>query len=51
MAVIKLLNLALRFVLELCALAALAYWGYQAGKGPISKIGLGASIPLLAALI
>ncbi|EIJ78183.1 hypothetical protein PB1_11504 [Bacillus methanolicus PB1] len=51
MAVIKLLNLALRFVLELCALAALAYWGYQAGKSPILKIGLGAGTPLLAALI
>ncbi|AIE60102.1 YrdB family protein [Bacillus methanolicus] len=51
MFVIKSLNLALRFVLELCALAALTYWGYRAGTGSITKIGLGAGIPLFTAII
>lgn len=40
-------NLALRFLLELCALAALAYWGAQTGRGPVVKIGLGIGAPLL----
>lgn len=44
-------NLALRFLLELCALAALGYWGFQTGKGPIVKFGLGIGAPLLAAVV
>jgi hypothetical protein len=48
---IKLANLAARFLLELCALAALAYWGYQAGQSTIMKIGLAAGAPLLAAVV
>jgi hypothetical protein len=32
MRLFKSVNLALRFLLELCALAALAYWGFQTGK-------------------
>jgi hypothetical protein len=48
---IKSANLALRFVLELCALAALGYWGCRTGQGLIRKIGLGVGAPLLAALI
>jgi hypothetical protein len=48
---IKSANLALRFLLELCALAALAYWGFQTGRGLIAKIGLGIGAPLLAAVI
>jgi quinol-cytochrome oxidoreductase complex cytochrome b subunit len=51
MVMIKLANLALRFILELCALAGLGYWGFQTGKGLIAKIGLGIGAPLLAALI
>jgi hypothetical protein len=51
MAGLKLLNLVLRFLLELCVLAALSYWGYQFGKGRISKFVLGAGIPLLTAFI
>ena len=29
--VIKAANLALRFLLELCALGALGYWGFKTG--------------------
>ena len=43
-------NLALRFLLELCALAALGYWGFQIGKEYIMKIVLCVGIPLLAAV-
>jgi hypothetical protein len=44
-------NLALRFLLELCALVALGYWGMQTGSGTITKIGLGIGAPLLAAVV
>ena len=48
---IKLANLAARFLLELCALAALGYWGFQARQSPIAKIGLAVGAPLLAAVV
>ena len=41
-------NLALRFLLELAALGALAYWGSRTGSVPITKLGLGIGTPLLA---
>src|SRR5689334_23481657 len=44
-------NLGLRFLLELCMLAALGYWGFQAGDGPVLKIVLGLGAPLLAAVV
>jgi hypothetical protein len=44
------LNLVFRFLLELGALAALAYWGYQSGDGLIMQIGMGIGAPLLVAL-
>ena len=31
MEVIKAVNVALRFLLELCVLAALGYWGFKSG--------------------
>ena len=46
---IKLINLAMHFLLELCALAALIYWGFQVGEG-LMKIVLGVLLPLLAAV-
>jgi hypothetical protein len=51
METIKLANLALRFLLELCALAALAYWGFKTGESAVAKIGLGIGAPLLAAVL
>jgi hypothetical protein len=32
-------NLLVRFLLELCALASLGYWGFQTGTGPLAKFG------------
>ena len=43
------LNLALRFLLELCALAALSYWGFVTGEGWSMQFLLGLGAPLLAA--
>ena len=51
LSVIKSINLAFRFVRELCALAALGYWGFTTGRGPAARIGLGIGAPLLAAAV
>lgn len=51
MATIQALNLALRFLLELCMLAALGYWGWHTGGTPTARIALGLGAPLLAAAI
>ncbi len=44
-------NLTLAFLLELCALGALGYWGVRVGGGPLAKIALGIGAPLLAAVL
>lgn len=49
--VLQAANLAVRFLSELCVLAALGYWGFHTGKGQIVKLGLGIGVPLLAALV
>ena len=51
MSIILTANLLLRFLLELCAIASLGYWGFHTGKGTFVKIGLGIGAPLLAVLI
>jgi hypothetical protein len=48
---IKVANLGLAFLLELCALAAFAFWGYQTGQGIPMKIGLAIGAPLLVAVL
>jgi hypothetical protein len=48
---IKGTNLLLRFLLELCALGALGYWGFKTGSGTLSKVALGLGAPLVAALL
>jgi len=48
---IKGANLALRFLLELCALGALGYWGFETGGGTVAKITLGIGAPLVAAVV
>jgi Protein of unknown function (DUF2568) len=48
---IKTANVVLRFLLELCILAALGYWGFQTGQGLLAKIGLGIGVPILAAVV
>ena len=44
-------NLALAFLLELCALGALGYWGVRTGDGPLAKATLGLGAPLCAAVL
>jgi hypothetical protein len=44
-------NLVLRFVLELAALAALAYWGFHTGHTAIADVVLGLGAPLVAAVV
>jgi hypothetical protein len=46
----KLANLAVRFLLELCALAAMGYWGYRTGNGHVMKIIMCVGAPLIAAV-
>ena len=48
---IKTANVVLRFLLELCILAALGYWGFQTGQSLLAKIGLGIGVPILAAVV
>ncbi len=51
MALLKLINLALAFLLELCMLAALGYWGFSTHQSWLSQFGLGLGAPILAAVI
>jgi hypothetical protein len=44
-------NLGLRFLIELAALAALGYWGSQAGRGTTPHVLFAISAPLGAAVI
>ena len=48
---LKGLLLAIRFGLELAALAALGYWGIETGDGAVTKIVLGLGAPLVAAVL
>lgn len=41
MQVFKAANLALSFILELCALFVFGYWGYTLGQSALGKIALG----------
>jgi hypothetical protein len=48
---IKYANLGLAFLLELCVLAALAFWGIHTGESTLAKIALGVGTPLVAAIL
>ena len=48
---VKSLNLGARFLLELGALAALAYWGWHTGNTTLTQLLLAVVTPLLAAII
>lgn len=50
MAILKMLNLAIRFLLELCMLAAVGYWGFRTQSG-VMKIILGIGLPVLLVVI
>src|SRR5512145_18122 len=51
MDVLKGINLAVRFLLELCMLAAVGYWGFQTQSGWGMKLILGIGLPLLIAVV
>lgn len=51
MDILKSINLGVRFLLELCMLAAVGYWGFKTGSGWSLKILLGIGVPLLIAAI
>ena len=45
------INIALRFILEVCVLGFLTYWGFQSSQGILMKLVLGIGSPLLIAII
>jgi hypothetical protein len=51
MLVLKGLNLALAFILELCMLAALGYWGFNTSDSTVLRLLLGFGVPLVVILI
>jgi hypothetical protein len=51
METVKLINLGVAFLLELCMLAALGYWGFQTGSSGLVKVVLGIGGPVIAAVI
>ncbi|HET6870845.1 MAG TPA: YrdB family protein [Solirubrobacteraceae bacterium] len=50
MAVLKAVNLGVKFLLELCAFAALAWWGGTVGHGIVSVV-VAIAAPLVAVLL
>lgn len=48
---LRALNLGIRFLLELCALAALGYWGFQLAQPLAIRIMAGIGAPLAAAVV
>ena len=51
MQAVKLANMGLRFVLEMCALGLLAFWGYHAAGETGVGVALGAGVALLFAAV
>ncbi len=51
MSILKNANLGLYFLLELCAFAAVGYWGWQVGDALPLKLGLAIGVPLLIAVV
>ena len=51
MNVLKSINLGVRFLLELCMLAAVGYWGFKTGSGWFLQILLGIGGPLSIAVV
>jgi len=50
MGFLKGLNLLVRFLLELCMLAAVGYWGFKTNSGWVMKVILGIGLPVLIAV-
>lgn len=51
MELLKLLNIGIRFLLELCILIILGYWGYKTGNSTFMKFVLGLGAPILFAVV
>jgi hypothetical protein len=51
MAIAQSANLLVRFLLELCILGSLGYWGFQTSSGVLVKTVLGLGAPLVAAVV
>ena len=51
MIVIESVNLLVRFLLELCMLGAVAYWGFATGGSAATQGLLGVGAPLLMAVV
>lgn len=49
--ILKLPNLALRFLLEICILIIFSYWGFKIGEGNVLKITLSIICPILVVLV
>jgi len=47
---LKSINLAVRFLLEICVLISVGYWGFNTGSGWFPRIPLGIGMPLLIAV-
>jgi hypothetical protein len=47
MSILKSLNLMVRFLLELCMLAAVGYWGFRTQSSLAMKIILGVGLPIV----
>lgn len=47
----KLLNLGIRFLLELCILIIFGYWGFKSGNSTLMKFLLGIGSPILFAVV
>lgn len=48
---LKNVNLLIVFLLELCVLVVLGYWGFETGQGIIFKVVLGIGAPVVAIVI
>ncbi|EJQ14804.1 DUF2568 domain-containing protein [Bacillus cereus] len=44
-------NIALRFMLELCVLGIVGYWGFRVGKITVIKVTLAIILPVIVAVI
>jgi hypothetical protein len=51
MDVLKGINLGVRFLLELCMLAGVGYWGFKTHSGWAMKILFGIGLPILIAVL
>ena len=51
MAILMALNLGIRFLLELCILGAVGYWGFANHLSWLAKVGWGLGLPLLVAVL